>query len=439
MDKLTAQKILGVSPQASKREIKKAYAAMLRMYHPEDYPEEFQKIQEAYETLNKGGFPGEGSGNEGFSEGAFSENEGFRKEEWQEEQEQKEENRGEQSEDDWEDAWESLDKDEEAWKRRQQEEQERRQQQEEQERRQQQEEQERRQQQEEQERRRQQEELRKRQQEEEYRRARQQKEEYRRKIQEEEYRKAREELDFEKIEWKAREEKKLKEKETIAAALKDLELIVNTSSRRHRLKSYEEFFAKEEYKEVLFMPECVEGVCQILENTWLKREVYDIFAREYHMREYKPEQLKPGARKLYHILDEHCKFGKKRHKYQIGAGIFVAVLVLLRSLMRATDDNDWFYFLLVLVIAGLYWGYHWLLKYYSRWRIHVVYSLGITVSQFIMLMADAYTPLLGNRDAGEVFGAMVFLGGSLYFLVTVAAYVITGISHKIRRTKEKNK
>ncbi len=402
MDKLTAQKILGVSPQASKREIKKAYAAMLRMYHPEDYPEEFQKIQEAYETLNKGGFPGEGSGNEGFSEGAFSENEGFRKEEWQEEQEQKEENRGEQSEDDWEDAWESLDKDEEAWKRRQQEEQERRQQQEEQER-------------------------------------RQQKEEYRRKIQEEEYRKAREELDFEKIEWKAREEKKLKEKETIAAALKDLELIVNTSSRRHRLKSYEEFFAKEEYKEVLFMPECVEGVCQILENTWLKREVYDIFAREYHMREYKPEQLKPGARKLYHILDEHCKFGKKRHKYQIGAGIFVAVLVLLRSLMRATDDNDWFYFLLVLVIAGLYWGYHWLLKYYSRWRIHVVYSLGITVSQFIMLMADAYTPLLGNRDAGEVFGAMVFLGGSLYFIVTVAAYVIARISHKVRRTKEKNK
>ncbi len=393
MDKLTAQKILGVSPQASKREIKKAYAAMLRMYHPEDYPEEFQKIQEAYETLNKGGFPGEGSGNEGFSEGAFSENEGFRKEEWQEEQKQKEENRGEQSEDDWEDAWESLDKDEEAWKRRQQEEQERR----------------------------------------------QQKEEYRRKIQEEEYRKAREELDFEKIEWKAREEKKLKEKETIAAALKDLELIVNTSSRRHRLKSYEEFFAKEEYKEVLFMPECVEGVCQILENTWLKREVYDIFAREYHMREYKPEQLKPGARKLYHILDEHCKFGKKRHKYQIGAGIFVAVLVLLRSLMRATDDNDWFYFLLVLVIAGLYWGYHWLLKYYSRWRIHIIYSLGITVSQFIMLMADAYTPLLGNRDAGEVFRAMVFLGGSLYFLVTVAAYVITGISHKIRRTKEKNK
>lgn len=405
MDKLTAQKILGVSPGASKREIKKAYAAMLRMYHPEDYPEEFQKIQEAYETLNKGGFPGEGAGNNGFSEEAFSENEGFRKEEdWQEEQAQKEENRGEQTEDDWEDTWESMDKDEEAWKRRQQEEQERRQQ----------------------------EKLRERQQEEEYRRVRQREEQYRRKIQEEEYRKAREELDFEKVEWKAREEKKLKDKELIAEALKDLGILVNTPSKRHRLKSYEEFFAKEEYKEVLFMPECVEGVCKILENTWLKREVYDIFAREYHMREYKPEQLKPGARKLYHILDAHCKFGKKRHKYQISAGIFVAVLVLLRRLMRATDDNDWFYFLLVLVIAGLYWGYHWLLKSYSRWRIHIVYSLVITVSQFLMLMAEAYTPLLGNREAGDTFGALVFTGGCLYFLITVTAYMITRILHRFK-------
>ena len=54
MDKLTAQKVLGVSPGASKKEIKKAYAAMLRMYHPEDYPREFQRIQEAYEVLIKG-------------------------------------------------------------------------------------------------------------------------------------------------------------------------------------------------------------------------------------------------------------------------------------------------------------------------------------------------------------------------------------------------
>ena len=60
MDKLTAQKVLDVSPGASKKEIKNAYAAMLRMYHPDDYPREFQRIQEAYEVLIKGN--GDGGG-----------------------------------------------------------------------------------------------------------------------------------------------------------------------------------------------------------------------------------------------------------------------------------------------------------------------------------------------------------------------------------------
>lgn len=358
MDKLTAQKILGVSPGASKREIKRAYAAMLRMYHPEDYPEEFQKIQEAYETLNKGSAP-----ENGFSEEAYS------REDFHGTQEEKEPEK-------FQEPFRNQEK---------------------------------------------------------YRETEQQEEQYRRKIQEEEYQKAREQLDFEKAEWKAQEEKKLKEKEVIAAALKDLAIIVNTPSKRHRLKAYEDFFVIEEYKEILFLPECVEGVCKILENTWLKREVYDLFAREYHMREYKPEQLKPGARKLYHILDSHCKFGKKRHKYQIGGGIFVAVILLLRSLMRATDHKDWFYFILVLVTAGFYWGYYWLLKSFSRWRIHVFYSLIIMVSQFIMLMTEAYTPLLGNREAGDIFGALVFLGGFLYFLVTAVAYIFAGIFHKTRK------
>lgn len=55
MDKLTAEKILGVQPGTSRQEIKRAYAALVRTYHPEEFPEEFQRIQEAYEVLIKGG------------------------------------------------------------------------------------------------------------------------------------------------------------------------------------------------------------------------------------------------------------------------------------------------------------------------------------------------------------------------------------------------
>lgn len=43
--------ILGIEPTDNKRAIKKAYAAKLAQFHPEEYPEEFQEIQQAYTTI----------------------------------------------------------------------------------------------------------------------------------------------------------------------------------------------------------------------------------------------------------------------------------------------------------------------------------------------------------------------------------------------------
>lgn len=53
MDELNAANILGVKPGASREEIKAAYAELSRRYHPEEYPEEFQRIHEAYRTLSR--------------------------------------------------------------------------------------------------------------------------------------------------------------------------------------------------------------------------------------------------------------------------------------------------------------------------------------------------------------------------------------------------
>ena len=51
MDQLTAYEILGLNQGASQEEIKEAYAALCKKYHPEEAPEEFQRINEAYRTL----------------------------------------------------------------------------------------------------------------------------------------------------------------------------------------------------------------------------------------------------------------------------------------------------------------------------------------------------------------------------------------------------
>ena len=57
-----AFKILEIEPTSDKKEIKVAYSKMLKKYHPEDFPEMFMKINEAYEKAL------------GYAENNFSEN-----------------------------------------------------------------------------------------------------------------------------------------------------------------------------------------------------------------------------------------------------------------------------------------------------------------------------------------------------------------------------
>lgn len=44
--------VLGITPQATEREIKKAYFQLVRKYPPDDYPDEFMSIRKAYEILS---------------------------------------------------------------------------------------------------------------------------------------------------------------------------------------------------------------------------------------------------------------------------------------------------------------------------------------------------------------------------------------------------
>ena len=46
---MNAWEILGIEPTRDKKEIKKAYARLLKQYHPEENPEKFQRIQAAYQ------------------------------------------------------------------------------------------------------------------------------------------------------------------------------------------------------------------------------------------------------------------------------------------------------------------------------------------------------------------------------------------------------
>lgn len=46
---MNAWKILGIEPTSDKKTIKRAYAKLLKQYHPEENPEKFKQIQAAYQ------------------------------------------------------------------------------------------------------------------------------------------------------------------------------------------------------------------------------------------------------------------------------------------------------------------------------------------------------------------------------------------------------
>ena len=73
MDWIESFRILQIEPTNDKKKIKIAYSKLLKKYNPEDYPDLFIKIQEAYETALK--YSGNFSENtRNFNENNFSKN-----------------------------------------------------------------------------------------------------------------------------------------------------------------------------------------------------------------------------------------------------------------------------------------------------------------------------------------------------------------------------
>lgn len=46
-------KILDIAPTSDIKEIKKAYAVLAKKYNPEEHPEEFQRIHDAYKAATR--------------------------------------------------------------------------------------------------------------------------------------------------------------------------------------------------------------------------------------------------------------------------------------------------------------------------------------------------------------------------------------------------
>lgn len=268
-----AYEILGLSPDCSRQEIREAYAVLSKQFHPEEHPEKFQKIHEAYVTLTRrrGGREEGANSTAASSHGSYAAAAKRGKQSLSSEIEQSGRQKGASASSanrEW-DFEEVLQKTE-------------------------------------------------------------------REAPEDEKGQASQEYDFERVlhENARAETQKLHEK--TLAALEELKSIV-VSEKRHRLKAFRAYFALPDCREVFKAPEFIKGLNDLLMQYPLKPVIYDEIIDFYRLRGMEPGQLFPEAAELYDILDQKRGMGAKKKENAflgIPAGLAAGLWAGCKTLIR---------------------------------------------------------------------------------------------------------
>ena len=223
----------------------------------------------------------------------------------------------------------------------------------------------------------------------------------------------------------------------IQKALVEMEMLLKPPYC-HKLKLFQQFFRKPEYRTALKQPVFMARFADMLLDSHLKPMIYDYIIEFYRFRGLDPADMYEEAAKLYYVLDD--KRGMKKKKVGFWQGVLpVAVIAGIRAGMRSAKPGTGagnlfgFLFVAVIVIALIVILYRQLYKNHSSLFAQAMVALLLTVSQFVILMGDFYAPLMGS-DGGTVLAVFLFLMGIIWLIGVGIAAIIKKMS-SFRRKK----
>ena len=223
----------------------------------------------------------------------------------------------------------------------------------------------------------------------------------------------------------------------IQKALVEMEMLLKPPYC-HKLKLFQQFFRKPEYRTALKQPVFMARFADMLLDSHLKPMIYDYIIEFYRFRGLDPADMYEEAAKLYYVLDD--KRGMKKKKVGFWQGVLpVAVIAGIRAGTRSAKPGTGagnlfgFLFVAVIVIALIVILYRQLYKNHSSLFAQAMVALLLTVSQFVILMGDFYAPLMGS-DGGTVLAVFLFLMGIIWLIGVVIVAIIKKMS-SFRRKK----
>lgn len=352
MDQLTAYKILGLEENSSQEAIREAYAALSKQYHPEEEPEKFQEIHEAYVTLTRRRQRGNIRMTYRDEQMPMSEQERFCFEESESES----------------------------------------------------------------------------------------------KPEEYDFEKVEMQRDFEKTPElafddaleKARQQSEEKMHELVLEATAELK-VLTSPKYKNSLKAYQAFFKDKKYESIIRKADFLERLCDVLEETQLSKQIYNYIIEFYRLRGMKPSDLSNVGMRLYQVLDTKAGIKQKVHPGLYG-GVAAGLIFAFRALRPIIRQYTVFATIVLCLFAVflLVWIYK---KLHERWSAlfsQAMIAIGLAISQFVVLMFDAYGTAFGSIDAGNTVAAVLFMVASVWlFAVVIIGSIKVIVKAIVGLTKKK--
>lgn len=146
------------------------------------------------------------------------------------------------------------------------------------------------------------------------------------------------EYDFDDAMQKAQQEKQSKLHELTLEAAAELK-ILTSSKYNSNLKAYKSFFEDKKYDSIIRRADFLEKLCDVLEETKLKKNIYDYIIDIYRLRGMNPSELSQIGLRLYRILDHKVGIKQKTNPAVYGGVVagLIAGFRVLRPVIRQSE------------------------------------------------------------------------------------------------------
>lgn len=220
--------------------------------------------------------------------------------------------------------------------------------------------------------------------------------------------------------------------ENVLKALAEIQILFSPQYC-NKVKLWKNFFAKPEYQEAIHTAEFIVGFADLLADRKLKKVLYSYFVSVYRLRGAEIEELTPEMRRLYAVLDQKMggiRMGTNRKVFY--GGIPAAVLVGLRSARVSLDDTQVLGALLYVVVTIFvcYLIFKKIYENHSSIFAQTIVALLVFVMQIVAILTPLNSKIFRSVETGDVFAVLVMMLALLWLGILGIAAIIRAMQRR---------